>query len=376
VTPDTLRLENADDFGASPRKRLLGLALREAIPLSALVELTWRCNLRCIHCYGARQDGPAVEQEMSTARSVALMAELAAEGCLSVSLTGGEIGLRSDWADVAWAAKRARMTVDLLTNGTLFTAGDVDKIRRLRVRKVCVTLYGASGEVHDSVTRVEGLFRRTLATLRALRGAGVNCRVGTVLMKASDGEYQAVLSLARELGCAFLAGPNVFPRADGRTDVVEQRVPVERLRRFYSDAEVAPNCVEGLIASGRLDPARSPVRNCGAGVVGAFISANGHVLPCVGFEPSFGSVIFDDFRAIWRGPASEAHRSLMARPLAACSGCEISAFCTQRCARIAQVEDGSPLGPSSRACEVARLLYDMHAEVADTTAAEIDSREG
>jgi MoaA/NifB/PqqE/SkfB family radical SAM enzyme len=151
VTPDTLRLENADDFGASPRKRLLGLALREAIPLSALVELTWRCNLRCIHCYGARQDGPAVEQEMSTARSVALMAELAAEGCLSVSLTGGEIGLRSDWADVAWAAKRARMTVDLLTNGTLFTAGDVDKIRRLRVRKVCVTLYGASVASRDVV---------------------------------------------------------------------------------------------------------------------------------------------------------------------------------------------------------------------------------
>ena len=168
----------------------------------------------------------------------------------------------------------------------------------------------------------------------------------------------------------------MFPRADGRTDVVEQRVPVERLRHFYSNADVAPRCVEGLIASGRNNPSRPRVQNCGAGVVTAFISANGRLLPCMGFEPSFGSITNTDFRAVWRGPTAGAHRSLMARPLAACSVCEINAFCTQRCARIAQVEDGSPSGPSSRACEVARLLYDMHTDVAGTMAAGIDTREG
>jgi radical SAM protein with 4Fe4S-binding SPASM domain len=375
VATKSLHIENARGLGASPRERLYRAAAAEAIPLTALVELTASCNLRCVHCYGTRQ-GAALEQELPTDRFVALMAELAAEGCLSVALTGGEIGTRPDWADVAWAAKRARMTVSLMTNGTLFTADDVEAIRRLHVRRVCVSLYGASAEVHDFVTRVEGSFQRTLATVRALRAAGVTCRVSTVLMKANDGEHQAILRLARELGCAFLAGPNVFPRADGRTDVMEQRVSVDFLRRFYSDAEVAPQCVEGRIATSKLGPTRRSVENCGAGVVGAFLSAGGDVLPCMGFEPSFGSILHADFRAVWHGAAAQAHRSLMARPLAACSACEISAFCTQRCARIAKVEDGSPLGPSSRACDVARLLYDMHSEVVYAATAGIDANEG
>ena len=141
-----MRLERARGSGFSPRERLRSIALAEAIPLNVLVELTGRCNLRCIHCYGARESGSVVDQEMPTVRFERLMRELAAEGCLSVSLTGGEIGLRRDWADIARAAKRARMSVSLLTNGTLFATEDVDKIRRLRIRRVCVSLYGASAD--------------------------------------------------------------------------------------------------------------------------------------------------------------------------------------------------------------------------------------
>ena len=70
---------------------------------------------------------------------------------------------------------------------------------------------------HDSVTRVDGSFRSTLATIRALRAAGVNCRVGTVLMKANDGEFEAVLNLARELGVRSSPGRTCF-----RVPTVEQ----------------------------------------------------------------------------------------------------------------------------------------------------------
>ncbi len=376
MTAPSLRPHDSLGRSASPRERLHRVAFAKGIPLTALVELTSRCNLRCIHCYGSRQSDSTTERELPTDRLVALMAELAGEGCLSVSLTGGEIGLRRGWADIAWAAKRSRMAVTLLSNGTVFTAEDIAEIRRLRVRKVCVSLYGASADLHDAVTHVEGSFETTLATIRALREAGVRCRLGTVLMKENDGEYKETLSLARELGCAFRADPTVFPRADGRTDVLEQRIPVERLRGFYSDSDVAPECLEGLLVDGIVAPARPSVRNCGAGITTTFVSATGRVFPCVGFEPPFGSVADADFHTVWRGSAAVAHRSLMARPLAGCSECGVSTFCTQRCARNAQIEDGSPVGPSARACEVAHLLYDMHAEGVGRTAVEVSAQRG
>src|SRR5262249_31776721 len=68
-------------------------AYKNFVPLNASIELTLRCNIRCLHCYNFDRDEPRAacdKPELSTAEILRVMDELRAAGCLFVALTGGE----------------------------------------------------------------------------------------------------------------------------------------------------------------------------------------------------------------------------------------------------------------------------------------------
>ena len=77
-------------------------AYRNLVPLSASIELTLRCNIRCLHCYNFDRDEPRAKcgatgareapakPELSTDEILRVMEELRASGCLFLQLTGGE----------------------------------------------------------------------------------------------------------------------------------------------------------------------------------------------------------------------------------------------------------------------------------------------
>jgi radical SAM protein with 4Fe4S-binding SPASM domain len=329
-------------------------AFSKAIPLTIHVELTKRCNLRCIHCYVAgRRD------ELPAERLAALFDELAAEGTLGVALTGGELALREDWLDIARAARRSGMLLHMQTNGTLFDADDIEAIADLKPASVAVSLYGGAAAAHDAVTGVEGSFERAVATIRGLTAAGVRVGIGSVLMRETLDEFPQIIELARGIGCTVMFDPTVAPRSDGTSDVVEHRVCIEQLKHFYLDERIFADTREGRLAMRPDDlPARTAA-NCTAGFTTAFIEADGEVFPCMGFLPSFGNVSEASFREVWQGEVAREHRRAMMRPLEQCNACEMVAYCVNRCARLAAVEDGDVSGPSTRACELAVLVRDL-----------------
>ena len=54
----------------------------------AMVELTYGCNLRCVHCYNPTHQA---KNELSTEQVFRILNELAAQGCLWIGFTGGEL---------------------------------------------------------------------------------------------------------------------------------------------------------------------------------------------------------------------------------------------------------------------------------------------
>jgi len=292
-----------------------------------------------------------------------LLGEVADAGCVSVSLTGGEVALRSDWLRIAEEVKRRRMLLTVLTNGTAFSGDALRRLIELRPVKVAVSVYGSTADIHDAVTGVPGSFVRSIETLRSLKSAGIKCRISSVLMPETIDDYQGVAALAEELGCEFVFDPNVVPRDDGSTDVLRHRLDIERLKGFYVDDVIRPRSLEGRIIDAAEPPACGGAANCDSGFTMAFVDASGDVYPCIGFPPAFGNVNEATFLEIWNGPVAEAHREMMQRPLRECSDCELLPYCTTRCARLAATEDGNPCGPSSRACEFARLTIELRESI-------------
>jgi len=294
-----------------------------------------------------------------------LLDEAAALGCMAVTLTGGEVALRDDWLDIASAVRERRMIFSVFTNGTLLSDADCRRLASLKPKAVGMSLYASNAEIHDQITGVSGSFTRTVSTARQLRKYGVTCEIKNVLMRENIAYVEQTEQLASELGCIYQFDATVAPRADGDTSVLLHRVTGEALRGFFmglldrrrTDLLSRKACD----AIGQIAPAPRAMSNCTAGFTSVHIDAYGDVYPCTGFLPAWGNVNAAPLAEIWHGEAATRHRFIMQSPLRPeCSACDLRPYCTVRCPRLALVEDGDISGPSSRACEVANIVREMH----------------
>ena len=126
------------------------------IPFSGTFETTFRCNLRCVHCY---VNMPAASQEerqreLTLGRQIELIDEIADAGCIDLLLTGGEVLVRGDFPQLYLHAVRRGLRVSVFTNATLITDSVLDLFNRYSPLCVEVTLYGATRDTFERITRV------------------------------------------------------------------------------------------------------------------------------------------------------------------------------------------------------------------------------
>ena len=86
---------------------------------SCVWELTLACCFGCRYCGSA--GGRARADELSTAECLDTADQLAELGCRRVSLIGGEVFLRRDWAQIAGRLTGLGVRVDVITNGYMMS---------------------------------------------------------------------------------------------------------------------------------------------------------------------------------------------------------------------------------------------------------------
>jgi MoaA/NifB/PqqE/SkfB family radical SAM enzyme len=186
-------------------------ALKLRVPFTVQLDLTYRCNERCVHCYLDHDD----HGEMSTAEIKKLLKELADAGVFILVLSGGEIMLRKDIFEILEYARELTFCIKLKTNAMLIGDHEADRIRELGVESVQVSIYSHRAEVHDAITKVQGSLERSVKAIRFLKSKGLKVIIANVLMKQSAQDYPGVQALAKELGVEATLDPTVTPMMDG-----------------------------------------------------------------------------------------------------------------------------------------------------------------
>ena len=145
-------------------------ALARNIPLSVQVDLTYRCNERCVHCYLDHDD----HGEMTTAEIKHLLEEMAEAGVFILTLSGGEILLRKDFFEILeYARRKLLFCVKLKTNAILIREREAARIRDLGVESIQISIYSHRPEVHDAITLVPGSLKRSVDAIRFLKAQGL-----------------------------------------------------------------------------------------------------------------------------------------------------------------------------------------------------------
>ncbi|MBQ6018712.1 MAG: radical SAM protein [Clostridia bacterium] len=144
---------------------------------SCVWELTLACCFRCAYC-GSR-GGTARENELTTRECLCVAAQLADLGCRRVSLIGGEVFLRPDWAQIVSALTSRGVKTCVITNGYRMTPEIVASLKNAQIESVAVSIDGPE-RAHDAF-RQQGSFRRAFETVGALLAAGIPVSVISAL---------------------------------------------------------------------------------------------------------------------------------------------------------------------------------------------------
>jgi radical SAM protein with 4Fe4S-binding SPASM domain len=321
-------------------------ALALGIPLSVHLDITYRCNERCLHCYLDHDD----HGEMTTAEIEDVLNQLSDAGVFFLTLSGGEVLMRRDFFEILDCARQLRFNVKLKTNGVMIREPEAKRIRDLGVEQVQISVYSHRPEVHDAITKLPGSLKRTIEAIRFLKSQGLKVVIANVLMANNLFDNPGVMGLAKELGVSYTLDPTITPKMDGDTSILALRIPGSELQQVFRNPELVGN-VEQFCAP--PPPPGEDVLDgfpCSAGHTSCYITPYGDVFPCVQFPLPSGNVRHQKFVEIWRNSSQlKEVRSIRARDLPTCSTCAHVGTCT-RCPGLAYVE-GNMRGPSAADCE-------------------------
>jgi len=321
-------------------------AMRLNIPLSVQIDLTYRCNERCVHCYLDHND----HGEMTTAEIKHLLEEMAEAGVFILTMSGGEIFLRKDFFEILEYARQLTFCVKLKTNAILIREREAARIRELGVESIQISIYSHRPEVHDAITLIPGSLQRSLNAVRFLKSQGLRVIMANVLMTQNVRDYTGVRALAAELGVECTLDPTITPMMDGDRSVLGLGIDRDSLRRVFRDADLVGD-VDEFCAIGET-PGENELTStpCSAGHTTCYVSPYGDVFPCVQFPLPTGNVRQQRFIDIWRhSDQMKDVRSIRVKDLTTCTSCTHVGSCT-RCPGLAYME-GNMRGPSSQDCE-------------------------
>jgi radical SAM protein with 4Fe4S-binding SPASM domain len=322
-------------------------ALKMNIPLSVQLDLTYRCNERCVHCYLDHHD----HGEMSTAEIKNLLDQMADAGVFYLTISGGEILMRRDFFEILEYARLRTFCIKLKTNGILIRKKEADRIKALGVESVQISIYSHVPEVHDAITKLPGSLEQSIEAIRRLRAHGIQVTMANVLMVQNANDYAGVRALAAELGAQFIMDPMITPMMDGDRSILNLNIDETALREVLRNESLTGASIEEFCAPPQGPDADAlDMLPCSAGHTACYVSPYGDVYPCVQFPLPSGNVRNTKFVDIWRdSPQLNEVRSITLRDMPSCSKCTHGGTCT-RCPGLAYLE-GNMRGPSYQDCE-------------------------
>jgi radical SAM protein with 4Fe4S-binding SPASM domain len=372
MSDDGLRCQDADVGATSPDGHALishvqRWAYDNQVPLNASIELTLRCNIRCLHCYNFDRDQPRGtcedKPELSTEEILRVMADLRGAGCLFLMFTGGEVLSHPDLFVFLDRARELNFAVQVLTNGTMLRPGVAAKLASYQnLQGVSVSLYGATPEVHDAITQMPGSWRRTWNGVQRLKHLGVTVRLKFILMRQNAHETEAMRAQAASRGFPYMVDLMITSRHDGSHGSLDTRVDRAEMERLYRGP------LRDLAIRGRF-PATEESFPCNCARGNVAVTATGDVQPCVSVPWTAGNVREQPFAEIWRtSPVFQKIRRLKLADYEHCGPCTHKDYC-QRNRGAALTASGSYTGVDPFVCATAEVAHAL----ADERAAERDA---
>ena len=310
-------------------------------PICLTWEITYACNLQCVHCLSS--SGTRDPRELSTDQAKAVLDELRDLQVFYINIGGGEPMIRKDFFEILEHAEANDIGVKFSTNGTYITAENARRLASMNYLDIQISLDGVDAATNDAV-RGKGSYATAIAAMNHLRDANFGqFKISVVVTRHNVDQLDAFKALADSYG-AQLRITRLRPSGRG-ADTWDELHPTQQQQRQIYDwlMKHGENVLTGdsffhLNAFGESLPG---LNLCGAGRVVCLIDPIGDVYACpfvIHDQFKAGSLLSDGgFTKVWkesdlflslREPESEGACSACGSYDACQGGCMAAKFFT------------------------------------------------
>ena len=321
-------------------------------PFCLTWEITYACNLQCVHCLSS--SGTRDPRELSTDQAKAVLDELRDLQVFYINIGGGEPMIRKDFFEILEHAEANDIGVKFSTNGTYITAENARRLAAMNYLDIQISLDGVDAATNDAV-RGKGSYATAIAAMNHLRDANFGqFKISVVVTRHNVDQLDAFKALADSYG-AQLRITRLRPSGRG-ADTWDELHPTQQQQRQIYDwlMKHGDNVLTGdsffhLNAFGESLPG---LNLCGAGRVVCLIDPIGDVYACpfvIHDQFKAGSLLSDGgFTKVWK--ESDLFLSLREpESEGACSACGSYDACQGGC-MAAKFFTGIPLGGPDPEC--------------------------
>lgn len=287
-------------------RRMLARYLEAGHLFSLDIELTYRCPLRCKHCYQSGRKSA----EFTTDDWFRVLDEAKAMGVFHLGLTGGEVLTHKDFPELLGGAATRGFRIFVNTSGNGASTAAVEALVAARPARVDVSFYAADAASHDGLTQMPGSFAESLRFVRLLTDRGLFVQGALTPMQGVCDDPVATRDALMELGVPRIAWNRFDPTICDDPERADRLVP----------ADGGINAiVQKLSAVGRFKVADVI---CGAAVFSLLVRPNGEVVPCQGYNSVAGDLSRESLSSIWSAsPVLAALRTRRHSHLTDCLEC-------------------------------------------------------
>ncbi len=319
------------------------------LPFIGSFELTYRCNFDCVHCF---EQDMREQVELSGDRWCELIDEIAAQGCLFLTLTGGEAAIHPDFERIYEHAVRRGLLVTVFSNGSTLSESVARLFARLPPRSVEVTLYGFSAETYERSTGRARNFALAMAGVARMKALSVPVQIKTVVFDETAADFPAIRDFARDGGFDFRFDTNVHATLKGGAAPLAHRLSPEQIIEIERQDPATHNQMRARAATSAANPT-DRVYRCGAGRFAFNVTPDGYLQLCSLVRALRFDLRKVSFASAWEALGGETRRrydSVHRR----CSNCSLQHMCGT-CPGVADLEHGDPEAAIDHICETTHL---------------------
>ncbi len=266
--------------------------------LSLMLELTFACQYKCPFCYNEKN---IREKILNLKKYEEILKDAKSEGCLYLTLSGGEPTLSKDFFKICKIANGLNYSIRIKSNGYNW---EKDFVKRLKDEvspfNVDLSLLGGTEKTYEKVSGVLGSFRKFLKTIEYLKKEGIRIRFKFPLNSLNEKEVDGVFKFARELEIKIDGFAEITPMNNGDLFPLNFSPSKEAIIKMYENIYKLNNRETLFFSEEEMDKMEldSPFA-CGAGIANLCIDPYGNVFPCVAWRHKVGNLWEKGLKDIW-----------------------------------------------------------------------------